>query len=254
MPDGLRLTAVDSAKELENELAEEAGQGVGSSGCRVQAAGICKVWFASRKLTLELGVFVSEPPQEELEANPELKEGVEPEEAKMETIETNEVREVQLAESPSELQQNPFKSGWVWESLKCGPFHFIEDEVFSAGLKLPAWKHARTRQNYRSRKMIEVQSTVQIPVIWGSEGFYADSTNPFSLYNSTSEPRMRRRGNHPACLFSRPFLDSWLYVRLRWRKMTRLMAGGHMHELVIQSGSCLDFTLLSLSYFFDRFP
>ena len=182
-------------KRLGRELALPVG------GCRLQA-------FA--KFDLPAGSLPSEPPQEELEANPELKEGVEPEEAKMETIETNEVREVQLAESPSELQQNPFKSGWVWEqSLKCGPFHFIEDEVFSAGLKLPAWKHARTRQNYRSRKMIEVQSTVQIPVIWGSEGFYADSTNPFSLYNSTSEPRMRRRGNWLLTVYKTAVEEKW---------------------------------------------
>lgn len=73
LPDAPRVSAVDMAKELEKELAEE----------------------------------------EEPEANPELKEGVEPMEANMETIETNEVAEVQLAESPSELQQNPFKSGWV---------------------------------------------------------------------------------------------------------------------------------------------
>lgn len=99
------------AKELEKELAEEAGQEVGLFG--LEGAG-CRHLQAKMKskfdLPLALGVFV-EAPQEELEANQGEKD-VEANEAKME-IETNEVKEVQLAESPSELQQNPFKSGWV---------------------------------------------------------------------------------------------------------------------------------------------
>lgn len=109
--DAPRSTGVDMAKELEKELAEEAGQGVGSLGWRVQAAGICRLrWMKSKfDLPLRLGVFV-EAPQEELEANQE--KDVEANEAKME-IKTNEGQEVQLADSPSELQQNPFKSGWV---------------------------------------------------------------------------------------------------------------------------------------------
>lgn len=51
-----------------------------------------------------------------------------------------------------------------------------------------------------------------------------------------------------ACIF-----DFVLTVgKTKAEKMTRLTADGYMHQVVIQSGSCLEFTLVTL-LLFDRF-